>query len=79
VHVLLSDVVMPRVSGPELARRFALLRPEAKVLFVSGYPDEVLARQGVPVAGHALLEKPFTRQGLARAVRNVLGPRPGRS
>jgi two-component system cell cycle sensor histidine kinase/response regulator CckA len=74
IHLLLTDVVMPRVSGPELARRFVGARPEAKVLFVSGYPDEVLARQGLPPAGHALREKPVTRPRRARAGRAALGP-----
>jgi PAS domain S-box-containing protein len=74
IHLLLSDVVMPDMSGPELARRLGLLRPDTKVLFMSGYTSE-----GMLEPGAALLQKPFTLDVLARAVREVLdAPRRGR-
>jgi two-component system, cell cycle sensor histidine kinase and response regulator CckA len=76
IDLLLTDVVMPRSSGPELATRFAAVRPEAKILLMSGYTNDVLVRQGVAASGHSLMEKPFTIETLARKVRTVLGRRP---
>jgi two-component system, cell cycle sensor histidine kinase and response regulator CckA len=72
IHLLLSDVVMPRVSGPELATRLASLRPEVKVLFMSGYTNDVLGRTGAGLHAAPLLDKPFTCDGLARKVRYAL-------
>jgi two-component system cell cycle sensor histidine kinase/response regulator CckA len=70
IHLLLADVVMPGVSGSELARRLAALHPEMKVLLMSGYPDAIL-EEGEPPLGPALL-KPFSRRTLARRVRDLL-------
>ena len=75
IHLVLSDVVMPRMGGPELARRMADMRPEARVLFMSGYSNDAVSRQGVLGSGVSLLEKPFTAQALARAVREALDRR----
>jgi PAS domain S-box-containing protein len=72
IHLLLSDVVMPEVSGPELARTLVPLRPTMKVLYMSGYTDDALGQHGVLDAGTALLPKPFTREMLAAKVREVL-------
>jgi two-component system cell cycle sensor histidine kinase/response regulator CckA len=72
IHLLLSDVVMPQLSGPELAKRLSPMRPEMKVLFVSGYTDDSIIRHGVLEAHTAYLQKPITPDGLTRKVREVL-------
>jgi PAS domain S-box-containing protein len=72
IHLLLTDVVMPQISGPNLARRLAASRPGMKVLCMSGYTDDSIVRHGV-IEGHvAFLQKPVTPQGLTRKVRAVL-------
>jgi CheY-like chemotaxis protein len=73
LHLVLTDVVMPEMSGPEVAARLAVLRPEARVLYMSGYSGEVIGRRGLLSPGAALLEKPFTANELLRQVREVLG------
>jgi len=72
VSLLLTDVVMPTVSGPQLAEHLAFLRPAMKVLFMSGYSEDALARYGVTGSGAGFLQKPFTRESLALKVREVL-------
>ncbi len=72
LHLLLSDVVMPEMSGSELAARLVALRPGLKVLFMSGYTSEVLGRHGAVGPAIQLIEKPFTRQALAQRMRQVL-------
>jgi CheY-like chemotaxis protein len=72
VHLLLTDVVMPQMSGAELARRIALMLPDIKVLFMSGYTDDSIVRHGVLASEVAFLQKPFTADSLARKVREVL-------
>jgi CheY-like chemotaxis protein len=72
IHLLVADVVMPHMSGRELAERLEIRRPGTKVLYVSGYTDDAILRHGVREAGVALLQKPFTPDALARAVREVL-------
>jgi two-component system, cell cycle sensor histidine kinase and response regulator CckA len=75
IHLLLTDVVMPKVSGPELATLLRVTRPDSAVIFMSGYTDEVLARQGTAVSGAVLIAKPFTSAALARQIRHVLDRR----
>ncbi|HXF05082.1 MAG TPA: PAS domain S-box protein [Blastocatellia bacterium] len=71
VHLLLTDVVMPEMSGPELAERVAALRPEVKVLYMSGYTERTSA-QHILEPGVNFILKPFTPRELACAVRRVL-------
>jgi PAS domain S-box-containing protein len=71
IHLLLTDVVMPEMSGAELARRLARARPDLRVLFMSGYTSEGMIEAGAP-----LLQKAFTLDGLARAVREALDAPP---
>jgi two-component system, cell cycle sensor histidine kinase and response regulator CckA len=72
IHLLLSDVVMPQMSGPELAKRLAQVRPDMKILCMSGYTDDAVLRHGLVESGLAFLQKPFTSETLPRKVRAVL-------
>ncbi|MBU1717409.1 MAG: PAS domain S-box protein, partial [Proteobacteria bacterium] len=73
IHLMTTDVVMPGMSGMELAQRMGPLYPGMKVLFMSGYTDDAIAHHGVLDPGIAFLQKPFTPEGLAQKVREVLG------
>jgi signal transduction histidine kinase/CheY-like chemotaxis protein len=77
VHLLVTDVIMPRLGGRQLAERLQLLHPAMKVLYLSGYPDEAILRHGVLQSGMAFLEKPFAPAVLAIKVRQVLDANPG--
>ena len=71
IHVLVTDVVMPNMSGRELAERLSAARPEMKLLFMSGYMDHAVM-QDDPAPDAAFLQKPFTPDVFARAVRALL-------
>jgi two-component system cell cycle sensor histidine kinase/response regulator CckA len=72
IQLLLTDVVMPETSGKEVADRLRTLRPEIKVLFMSGYTDEAIVHHGVLDAKVEFIQKPFTPVALARKVREVI-------
>jgi PAS domain S-box-containing protein len=72
IHLLLTDVVMPGLNGRELATKLASLRPDARVIFMSGYTDDAVTRHGVLEPGSAYVQKPFTPDAIARRVREVL-------
>ncbi len=72
IDLLLTDVVMPRLGGRELAERLVVTRPEARALFMSGYTPDTVLRQGVMRGGIAFLQKPFRGRHLLMAVRDVL-------
>jgi two-component system cell cycle sensor histidine kinase/response regulator CckA len=71
-HLLVTDVVMPGMSGIELARQLALGRPGMRILFLSGYTDDLVGRQGALQPGRGFLQKPFTPDTLLRKVRELL-------
>jgi len=75
IHLLVTDVVMPQMSGRELAERLAVVRPSMKRLFMSGYTDHALVHDQV-TRGFAFLQKPFTPDVFARKVRSILDSEP---
>jgi PAS domain S-box-containing protein len=72
IHLILTDVVMPGMSGRQLADRLGSFHPEMKVLYMSGYTDNAITHHGVLEKGMDYIQKPFTVDGLARKVREVL-------
>ena len=70
--MLLTDVVMPGASGPELTSQLVERRPALKVIYMSGYTDEAIVHHGVSMPGIAFLHKPFTSDTLVQGIREVL-------
>jgi PAS domain S-box-containing protein len=73
IHLMLTDVVMPNMSGRQLAERLAPIKPDMKIIYMSGYTDDTIIRRGIPSSETAFLNKPFTPDALMRKVRQVLG------
>ncbi len=76
IHLVVTDVVMPRLGGRGLADFIARARPDCKILFLSGYTDDTVIRHGILESAFAFLQKPFTTAGLALKVREVLDQPP---
>lgn len=72
IDLLLTDVVMPGVNGPEMANRLKPLRPDMKVLYVSGYTKDAFAESGVIGTNDDFMDKPFAPEELERTIRKIL-------
>jgi two-component system cell cycle sensor histidine kinase/response regulator CckA len=72
IHLMLTDVVMPRMSGRELSNELIKRRPDIRVLYMSGYTDDAIVQHGVLEAGTAFIGKPFSMEALTRKVRETL-------
>ncbi len=79
IHLLITDVVMPGMSGGELAETLLARHPQMKVLYVSGHTDDVIVHYAILKPGVAFLQKPFTRDALAKKIREVLGESGGKA
>jgi CheY-like chemotaxis protein len=75
LHLLITDVVMPQMNGRELAERVRALRPDVEILYMSGYSEHLLDKNGVLEAGLNFLPKPITPAALTQAVRALLDPK----
>jgi DNA-binding response OmpR family regulator len=72
IHLLISDVVLPQMSGRALADKILPSKPTTRLLFMSGYTDDAIVHHGVLDEGTPFIQKPFTPQALAQKVRQVL-------
>ena len=72
IHLMITDVVMPKMGGKEVAERLQSLYPQMKVIYMSGYTNNAIVQHGVLAPGLNFLQKPFSPEGLARKVREVL-------
>lgn len=76
IHLLLTDVVMSPMSGSELVKQLAPRRPDTKILYISGFPDDAMVQYGINQSQVSFLAKPFTPKILVQKIRSVLGPVP---
>ena len=72
IDLLITDVVMPKLSGKEVAEQLRAIHPETRVLFMSGYTDEAIVHHGIVDSGIAFIQKPFSEGALAQKIRDVL-------
>jgi PAS domain S-box-containing protein len=72
IHLLITDVVMPKMSGKDVARRLQMVHPESRVLFMSGYTDEAIVHHGIVDSHIAFIQKPFSETALMQKIRDVL-------
>jgi CheY-like chemotaxis protein len=72
IDLVLTDMVMPRMGGQELARRISALKPEARIVFMSGYSDQAIGETGTLAPGTFFLQKPFTMDTLMQTIRRAL-------
>ncbi len=72
IHMLLTDLIMPKMSGTELNEQLKKIRPDIKSLFMSGYTDDSISHGGVLISGTAFIEKPFSPESLVRKIREVI-------
>jgi CheY-like chemotaxis protein len=72
IDLLITDVVMPKISGKEVAAQLKKIHPETKVLFMSGYTDEAIVHHGIVDSDIAFIQKPFSQNALAQKIREVL-------
>jgi DNA-binding NtrC family response regulator len=73
IHLILTDVVMPGMSGSKLVERLKEIHPEMKALYMSGYTDSAILYRGILEPGTSFIQKPFTVDGLARKVKRGAG------
>jgi CheY-like chemotaxis protein len=73
IDLLITDVVMPNMNGKELRDRIKIIRPDIKVLFMSGYTSNVIVHHGIPEESVHFIQKPFGLNDLARKIQNILG------
>lgn len=72
IHLLITDVLMPEIDGPELAKTLCAVRPDLRVIYISGYTDDCLAPEGILEPGTVLVNKPFSVRVLSAKMREVL-------
>ncbi|HST78940.1 MAG TPA: response regulator [Verrucomicrobiae bacterium] len=72
IHLLITDVLMPEIDGPELAKNLCEVRPDLRVIYISGYTDDCLAPEGILEPGTVLVNKPFSVRVLSAKMREVL-------
>jgi DNA-binding NtrC family response regulator len=76
IHLLITDVVMPEMDGPELVKQALIIRPGMRTLFMSGHMDEALDERGLPPANVNFIQKPFSPRVIAQKVRELLDASP---